>query len=140
MTRRTHILLLLLLAISLPVRGYAAATMLLCVQSHHGNASASMHETGMAHADHADAQHEDGMRHDHAEDHPRHGASPGAGDTKTSAGCGLCGSCCSSAALAATMPAVSGDKPASSVVSLTDTSIASFVADLLSPPPNRLSA
>ena len=146
MTPRLRTILLLLVALCLPLRGYAAATMMLCGPTHQGAPSSDVkrHAAGAVH--HAgDANgHEAGAAHDHGA--AAHSGSAGAqqgdddsgdGPTTASLACGLCGSCCTAAALVGQIAPVGGVSPAAQAVRLPDSAMASFVANLLLPPPNR---
>lgn len=140
MLRRTKILLLLLLTMALPLRGYAAATMMLCGDAHHGAQSGATHASAADHAHHGNAQHHEGMQHEHAQGTDSHDFSAQDDTAKTSVGCGLCGSCCSAAAITAALRSSVTESPASSVASRVAAWRASFIADLPVPPPDRIAA
>ena len=149
MSRRFRTFLLLLLALCLPLRGYAAATMMLCGPAHQSapGSNAPLHAAGAGH--HADDAHghEAGTGHDHGGTVHTGGAGTqqaddvsGDGPTAASLACGLCSSCCSAAALVAPIASADGTRPVSQAVRLPDSAMASFVANLLLPPPDRLAA
>jgi len=156
-----RLLLIALLVASLPVRGYAAAGMLAGAGAH-GAAPAHAGQEHAAHASHEAARpaavHDHAAMHDHvgthdhlgAHDHaalpqaPADQAAPhhprGADATAESGSCSYCGDCCSAGALQS-FPLTPGSFPVvTRVESLPLLAPASFVADLLVPPPNRRAA
>lgn len=88
MSRRLRFLLLWLIALALPVQGFAAATMLHCAPVHHGAAMPA-----------ADAA---SPHHDHAA-HMKHAA---AEKPTQASGCSACASCCLGAGFAMPMAIV----------------------------------
>ncbi|MBT9455406.1 MAG: hypothetical protein IV097_02175 [Burkholderiaceae bacterium] len=103
MSKFWRIALAWLLAVALPIQGYAATTMLLCGPAHHQSSAAQDH--GM-HA-HGDAA----MAHDDA---VGHGEAVDATDAAQAGKCSVCSSCCNAAAIMASVVApavVSPDLP-----------------------------
>jgi len=150
-----RLLLIALLVASLPVRGYAAAGMLAGAGAH-GAAPAHAGQEHAAHASHEAARpaavHDHAAMHDHVGTHdhaalpqaPADQAAPhhprGADATAESGSCSYCGDCCSAGALQS-FPLTPGSFPVvTRVESLPLLAPASFVADLLVPPPNRRAA
>jgi hypothetical protein len=112
MSRVIRILLVLLLATALPVRGVAGATMLFCAQAgsavaaEHAAAHAmnvddhAMHDTD-AHAAHHEAQSETGATND----------APQSPDENLHAGCSTSGACCTGVAAGPLFPQPAGITP-----------------------------
>ena len=146
MSRPLRTILLLLLALCLPLRGYAAATTMLCGPLHQGapSSDASPHATGADHHDGEAHEHEAGSPHEHGGAAHAHGAGAQpddevSSDSRAAAShtCGLCDNCCTAAALVGRIAPASGVSPAAQAVRLPDSTMASFVANLPVPPPNR---
>ncbi|MFH7043266.1 hypothetical protein ABT392_13240 [Paucibacter sp. JuS9] len=92
-----------LLAVALPIQGYAAQTMLLCGPANHHSSVMDDH-AGQGH-DHASMAHDDAPAHDHAEM-----SSTAADADKTPSAkaghagkCSVCSSCCNAAAITTSM-------------------------------------
>lgn len=102
MSKFWRIALAWLLAMALPMQGYAAQTMLLCGPAHHQIPTAAVQVmTGHDHA---------GMAHAEAEmSQPADQASPAA--TKHAGKCSLCASCCNAVALMAQVVSVAVAPP-----------------------------
>lgn len=125
----------MLLLTAVPLRGYAAASMLLCadrhgaqaqvMQDHHAAAGQAMpgHEH---HQMPADTAHAAVAAHDHGQ--PASGV------------CAICGDCCSAQAVSFVPPAVPGARVSSPAAGRPAAPLASHIADLPVPPPNRLAA
>lgn len=108
MSKFWRIALAWLLAVALPIQGYAATTMLLCGPAHHQSPAAQDH--GMHdHGDAAMGHNGTGARGEAA------GSSHAPGGDKAQTGkCSVCSSCCNAAAIAASVVApavVSPDLP-----------------------------
>ncbi|MBT9501674.1 MAG: hypothetical protein IV092_10550 [Burkholderiaceae bacterium] len=108
MSKFWRIALAWLLAVALPIQGYAATTMLLCGPAHHQ--SSATHDHAMH--EHGDAA----MGHDGTGAHGEATeASPTPGGDKAQTGkCSVCSSCCNAAAITASVVApavVSPDLP-----------------------------
>jgi hypothetical protein len=102
-------LLILILAVAVPLQGYAAASIGICrALAHHGGLSAADHAHGGDH--HAGAEHE------------RHGSSSGGSSTPDSHQCAACASCGVAAVISASPALYVSDAPHRGVV------IASFPA------------
>ena len=84
MLRFLRIMAMWLLALAVPVQGFAAASMIGCGTAHHG--AAGLH-SATGHQHHASDIH-------HGDDHKAHG-----GAKVSKASCSACASCCTSAAL-----------------------------------------
>jgi len=144
-----RLLLIALLVASLPVRGYAAAGMLAGAGAH-GAAPAHAGQEHAAHASHEAAQpaavHDHAATHDHAgmPQAPADQAAPhhprGADAAADSGSCSYCGDCCSAGALQSFPPTLGSFPVVTRVEGLALLAPASFVADLLVPPPNRHAA
>jgi uncharacterized protein involved in copper resistance len=115
MRRVLKLWLMLIIALALPVQGFAAATMFHCASAMgHATAAAGGHDHSRhSHAGANDASH----RHDaHADGASMHHAQGKAADLNPgqSPGCSACASCCTAAALpAAPIPIASTDAPSS---------------------------
>jgi hypothetical protein len=134
-----RLVLTCLLALALPLQGYAAGSMLLCGPLHQGQASvgqaqpADAHQHHAAHADEASAH----AAHD-AVQPDAHGADDGAG--QVIAKCSLCAACCASAAIVP-QAVVLGALPAqSSYVALQTEARAGFTPGGIERPPRAFLA
>ena len=112
MFRRFQLIVFLLLAVALPIRGYASATMLFCAAAHDGHGapqSAAHHFAGDDHQQHDHATtHVDAHQNDHSVDHAPPGSHEGDNDAKavSSGSCSVCGVCCTGVAVGPTWPEV----------------------------------
>src|SRR5689334_21682895 len=139
MLRVLRLTLMWLLALAVPVQGFAAASMIGCGTSHHGAAGMHSHAVGMHQHEVGASQHSHGGDEDemalgghqqhaadvsHGDDHSSHG-----GQTKfTKSSCSACASCCTSAALpSAPMVFQPADAP-SVFVLLASQRVVSFVS------------
>src|SRR5436305_1132660 len=105
MLRALRITLMWLLALAIPVQGFAAASMLGCGSGHHGATGAHSHALGMHQHAIDTPQHSHGVDGDemaHAGHHPQAAGIQGdahkshAGATDSKASCSACASCCTS--------------------------------------------
>ena len=118
MKRTWRIVLLALLLVALPMRGYAGVLMALCETQHGGAQSAHehSHEHGEGHHDNTDAN--DGV--------PTHAASI----------CSVCASCCAGAGLAPDTPRLAlFESPGSDRIGFLDRRSSGFVPEHLDRPP-----
>jgi hypothetical protein len=124
-------LLIALLLVATPLRGYAAAAMIGCAG--HAGGETALHEHGPRsnaggheHHVHADAHassHAD--QHDH--DHSTHSPSSGS--------CSACGACCVGAALTASSPVLAVTAARSSPIPFHPQSFRGVVLEVFDPPP-----
>jgi hypothetical protein len=150
MLRKLRILLMWLVALAVPVQGFAAASMLGCGPGHHGTTGAQAHAGPMHEHASGTSQHAHGvdLDGDSSSHHPDASAAAAHGDTpeapaegKSGAGsCSACASCC----LAAALPATALSFEASSVADFIALSIprspASFFTDGPERPPRLVLA
>jgi len=115
MSKLWRIVLAWLLAVALPIQGYAAQTMLLCGPAQHQVAAATATTTGpVAHAhDHAGMAHDDDAGHAMAETDAtaQDGDHPSPGQAKHAGKCSVCSSCCSVVAMMAAVVSVAVAPP-----------------------------
>lgn len=105
MSKFWRIALAWLLAVALPIQGYAAQTMLLCGPAQHQSVADATTAGPAAHAhDHA------GMAHDDDAAAPD-GESSSPGQAKHAGKCSVCSSCCSVVAMMATVVSVAVAPP-----------------------------
>ena len=117
-----------LMALAVPVQGFAAASMFDCKTGHHGAAVQHAHAGGM-HAHH-------------------HAGAAGHGDTDKSAAtgqfskasCSACASCCMSAALPATPVSFEATQAPDSFGLSAPLAVVSFISDGLERPPRSVLA
>jgi hypothetical protein len=135
MSRRFRTFLLMLLLAAVPLRGYAAASMLLCADRHGAPAQVMQDHHAVAghevsgHEHHqmpADDAHAAVAAHDHGQ--------------PASSVCAICGDCCSAQAVSFIPSAVPGMQISSQAAGHPAAPLASHIADLPVPPPNRFAA
>lgn len=146
MPRLLRTLLMWLLALALPVQGFAAASMAGC-GARHGVAAVHSHAMGMhghaaqlahhAHGHLANAMAQAGHSH-HADEGATSGHHHDGKFSKTS--CSACASCCMSAALPATLVVFEATRVRDTFVSLAPQPVASFVSGGLERPPRPVLA
>jgi hypothetical protein len=116
--RACRIVLLALLFVALPMRGYAGALMSLCESQHGGAVAAEEHVH-----EHGDSHHHDSGG---SADNPPHAASV----------CGLCASCCASAGLASPSDLkIAFQTPGADRIPFFDRQDSGFVPEHLDRPP-----
>jgi hypothetical protein len=138
MSRFLRIMVMWLLALAVPVQGFAAASMVGCGTGHHGAAGWHSHAIGMhehavgvpqhSHDADADGMAQAGHQH-HANDTHQgddHKAHSGAKFSKAS--CSACASCCTSAALPTEIVVFEPANAPDAFVSLSPQPVASFVS------------
>ena len=86
-----------LLALALPIQGYAAQTMLLCGPANHRSSAIAEH-TGQGH-DHAAMAHDDAAAHGSAETSAADADKAPPAELDHAGKCSVCSSCCSAAAI-----------------------------------------
>jgi hypothetical protein len=146
MLRALRIAVMWLLALALPLQGYAAATMLHCGASHHRVAGAHAHDDAASRHDHA-GHHHDGNSTAASDAstaalHLHHHGSDGAGefDKLSKHKCSLCASCCTSAVLPSSAVTFSTDSPVALVSPCLSRTVAAFFTDGPERPPRSLLA
>ena len=123
MLRALRIMSIWLLALAIPVQGFAAASMLGCATGHRGAAGGHSHALGM---------------HDHSGSHgDAHKANAGA---SSKASCSACAACCTSAALPATPVVFEATHMPDSFVLLAPHRVASFIGGGPERPPRSILA
>jgi hypothetical protein len=134
MRRLSRFLLILILTVSLPVRGYAASIMMVCgasgqaAMAHSVDGGAFHHQTG-----HAEHSHDSAHQHAHGD----HAAESG-NDDHDSATCSACGVCCAGV-LFASAPNVSANGAVSSgPIAFFDRRFVGFIPAGLDRPPLSL--
>ena len=149
MLRVLRFMLMWLLALAIPVQGFAAASMLGCGTGHHGAAGGHSHALGMHQHAIDTPQHSYGVEgdemahaihHQHAvgiqgDTHKAH-----AGTTSSKAPCSACASCCTSAALPATPVVFEAMHAPDAFVLLAPHRVASFISGGPERPPRSVLA
>jgi hypothetical protein len=115
-------LLVCLLALALPLQGWAAATLAPCGSGHH-DAVGHAAQAGHVHA---------------AGEHPTHPAASADADHGHS--CSACAACCSVGALPGPLPALARAEPAPAVFALIVPGVAPYAADGPERPPRNTGA
>ena len=132
MSRILRIMVMWLLALAVPVQGFAAASMVGCMAGH-GGAGLHSHAIGMHHHSVELPQHShEGHAHVLAHADHRHASDANhdvhAGGTFTKASCSACASCCTSAALPTALLVFEAMDAPDSFVSLAPQPVATFVS------------
>lgn len=131
MLNRLRIVLVCLLALALPVQGFAAATMLFCAGGHHHGAVArgAVSEMGGTREHAAEAGH----AHHHASGVDLH--SHGQSVAKLDGKCSACSACCTAVVLPTTLVAFVPVKVRSPLVAIVPSASAGFLTDGQDRPP-----
>ena len=150
MLRKLRILLMWLIALAVPVQGFAAASMLGCGPGHQGTMTAGAHSVAPHEHRSATPQHthDAGLEGDASDHHPdpsaaakRGGATDAQAAGPSGAGsCSACASCCLAAALPATMLSFRADPVADFIALPMPRSLASFFTDGPERPPRPVLA
>lgn len=149
MLRALRITLMWLIALAVPVQGFAAVTMFGCSPGHHGGMAASQTVVAQGHereandplhgamTEDADGQpHDAGVSHNHSQSLKPHGATH-----KVAKGnCTPCASCCVVAALPATAIQFDPVPLVDFFVLSVQSGVSSFLVDGLERPPRTFSA
>jgi len=121
--RACRIVLLALLFVALPMRGYAGVLVSLC-ETHHGGSPAAQEHT---------------HQHERGESHHDDTADSGAVPTHAASMCSVCASCCAGASLAPDAPrAAAVQVSGSDRITFFDRSSSGFVPEHLDRPPLAL--
>jgi hypothetical protein len=147
MLRVLRITLMWLLALAIPVQGFAAVSMLGCGTGHHGAAGGHSHALGMHQHAVDTPQHSHGVDSDemaHASHHQPAGShgdahKPDAG-ASSKASCSACAACCTSAALPATPVVFEATHGPDTFGLLAPLRVASFISGGLERPPKSFLA
>ena len=144
MLRALRVSLMWLIALAVPLQGYAAAAMFACGPGHHGGTGVSQVAPPHGHEMHADDHPEAAAAEWSDTDHHGGGASPdrseppeaqGAGHKVSKTKCAPCASCCVVAALPAAVMRFEPVPLVDSFVPLAQIGASSFLADGLERPP-----
>ena len=127
MKQAARILLLAMLLVALPLRGYAGVLMAFC-ESQHGGTSAV---EGLAH-EHGDGHHGEGRHHDAGTD----ASGTTGGPSHAASVCSVCASCCASADLSSIgTSGVEFQFPDSNPIPFFGRQVSGFIPDHLDRPP-----
>jgi len=148
MLHRLRIVFVCLLALALPVQGFAAATMLFCAGDHHHGAVAPGASSAMG-SDHADlattAAHLPVHSQNAASPHDQHASnagphSPGKSLAKVDGKCSACSACCTSVALPSALMAFQPVKADAPLVASVTRALVGFLPDGQDRPPRTFLA
>ena len=149
MSRIGRIVVMWLLALAVPVQGFAAASMVGCASAHPGAAHSHaigmhQHTVDMPQHSHDSATAADGTAHAGHQHHAdaRHGGDPQghAGAKLSKASCSACASCCTSAALPAALVVFEATAAPDAFDSPAPQALASFISGGPERPPRAFLA
>ena len=141
MNRTARWLIVLLLVLATPLRGYAAAAMVACGEAHHGKGEASshVHADGQRHQ-HAAAEESDDAQAQHAHAHESaHGQSHADSSDNSAAqgasSCSACGACCLGVGVTSSVRFVVLPTAGSPAIPFHPRSFRGIVLEVFDPPP-----
>jgi hypothetical protein len=135
-------LVILLLVMAMPLRGYAASAMVACGEAHGSKATSShVHADGQEHrhvsSDAHPAAH-DHPAHEHASSHGQAQADSPASSTHGASACSACGACCLGLGLTAATHSAEEPAAGSPAIPFRSRNFQGVVLEVFDPPPLAL--